>query len=130
MVGSLTPVLAGMSPILAGCPALIAEPEPRTWKPNAGLASAWQMIRSMDAAGYLGVVMPRFLLRLPYGKDAAQTDAFAFEEMLTPEHEHYLWGSGAVLCALLLAESFVASGWDLQFDEGREIHDSHRDIYQ
>ena len=89
-----------------------------------------QLHIKLASAGYLGVVTPRFLLRLPYGKDAAQTESFAFDEMPTPDHEKYLWGSGAVLCALLLAEGFVASGWDLRFEDGREVHNLPVHVYQ
>ena len=79
------------------------------------------MIRDMDVSRYLGLAIPALLLRQPYGKNAAEIESFAFEEMATPEHENYLWGSGAVLCGLLLAEGFAASGWQLTFDEGMDV---------
>jgi type VI secretion system protein ImpC len=125
-----TPFLAGVSTSLVGCASLATDPEPRTWKPNAALATAWQMIRGMAPARYLGVVTPRFLLRLPYGKDAASTESFAFEEMPAPEHEHYLWGSSAVLCALLMAEGFVASGWQMNLDDIRQIDGLPLHVYR
>jgi type VI secretion system protein ImpC len=118
-----TPILAGVSPRIVGCASFLTEPDPRTWKPNATLAGAWEMIRGMEASQYLGVVMPRFLLRLPYGKDATEVEAFAFEEMATPEHEHYLWGSGAVLAGLLLAEGFAADRWQLQPADHVEVRE-------
>ena len=105
-------------------------PEPSDWKRDPALAAAWDMIRSMDAARYLGVVTPRFLLRLPYGKNATETESFAFEEMPTPDHAAYLWGSGAVLCGLVLAEAFVESGWQLSFDDGVEVHGLPVHIYR
>ncbi len=116
-----TPILAAAATTLVGCPSLTEAPEPRSWKPDSTLAAAWDMIRGTEVSRYVGLVTPRFLLRLPYGKDAAQTDAFAFEELLKLEHESYLWGSGAVLCGLLLAEGFVASGWQLNFEDGTEV---------
>jgi type VI secretion system protein ImpC len=127
---SRTPILAGATPTLVGCPSLLDAPEPREWQPDAALAAGWDMIRGMDVARYLGVVMPRFLLRLPYGKNAAETETFAFEEMPTPDHEAYLWGSGAVLCGLLLAEGFVESGWQLSFDDGAEVHGLPVHVYR
>src|SRR5262249_4276158 len=119
---SRTPVLAGIDPVIAGCASLTADPEPRTWKSDAALAAAWEMIRGMSPARSLGAVAPRILLRLPYGKKGARTESFAFEELPAANHEGLLWGSGAVACALLLAEAFVASGWNLELDEPREIH--------
>ena len=125
-----TPILASAATMLVGCPSLAAEPDPRLWKPDAAIAAAWEMIRGMEASRYLGLVTPRFLIRLPYGKDAAQTDSFAFEEMPKLEHESYLWGSGAVLCGLLLAEAFVASGWQLNFDEHKEVNGLPVHVYR
>jgi type VI secretion system protein ImpC len=116
-----TPVLAGASPRLVGCKALTSDPDPREWKADAAVASAWKMIRGMAECQYLGVAIPRFVLRLPYGKNAAETSSFAFEEMPSSEHEYYLWGSAAVACALLLAEGFVASGWQMNPDDVRQV---------
>ncbi|MBI2803856.1 MAG: type VI secretion system contractile sheath large subunit [Planctomycetes bacterium] len=124
-----TPVLAAASPRLVGCPSLASDPDPREWKADPNLKAAWQMIRSLAPAKYLGLVMPRFLLRLPYGKNATETEAFAFEEMPTPEHEHYLWGSGAVLCALMLAEGFVAAGWDIGLADIRQLNGLPLHVY-
>jgi len=127
---SRTPILAGASTTLVGCTSLRDTPEPRDWKPNASLVAAWDMIRGIDASRYLGLVTPRFVLRLPYGKNATETESFAFEEMPTLEHEAYLWGSGAVLGALLLAEGFVASGWQLSLDEGGQVDGLPVHIYR
>lgn len=114
-----TPVLAAASPQLFGCPSLASDPDPRDWQPDSSIAGAYQMIRVLPHARFLGLVVPRFLLRLPYGKDATRTEAFSFEE--NPRHDDYLWGSGAVAAALLLAEGFVASGWGLNPDDVRQI---------
>jgi type VI secretion system protein ImpC len=125
-----TPILAGATTMLAGCRSLSETPEPRDWTPDAGIVAAWDMIRGIEASRYLGVVTPRFLLRLPYGKDAAETESFAFKEMPAPDHEAYLWGSGSVLVALVLAEAFVESGWQIQFDDGVEVHGLPVHVYR
>ena len=95
-VQARTPVLAGASPMVLGCRSLMESPEPRDWQPDTNLAAAWDMIRGMHVSRYVALVTPRFLLRLPYGKDATETESFAFEEMPTADHDAYLWGSGAV----------------------------------
>jgi type VI secretion system protein ImpC len=125
-----TPILAAAAPMLVGCASWAATPDPRLWKPDPAIDAAWEMVRGMEVSRYLGLVTPRFLMRLPYGKDAGQTESFAFEEMPQPEHENYLWGSGAVLCGLLLAEGFVASGWQLNADEGREVNGLPVHVYR
>lgn len=71
-------------------------------------APAWESLRNSRAAGHLCVSTPGFLLRLPYGAELDEIDRFDFEEMPgSPVHEHYLWGSAALVCAALLAKSLV-----------------------
>jgi type VI secretion system protein ImpC len=63
----------------------------------------------------VGLALPRFLLRLPYGEKTAPVESFAFEEMPdAPAHEDYLWGNAAFACTLLLAESFKNQGWAMR----------------
>jgi type VI secretion system protein ImpC len=81
------------------------------------------------------MAMPRFLLRLPYGKDTSAIDSFPFEEMpqtdKAPEHKAYLWGNPAFFCAYLLGKSFLAHGWKLNPLERRidnlPMHVYHED---
>jgi type VI secretion system protein ImpC len=58
----------------------------------------------------LSLALPRFLLRLPYGKKTDPCELVRFEEMPeeTREHESYLWGSPALLGALAIGESVAA----------------------
>ena len=64
----------------------------------------WDELRSIPEASYLGLALPRFLLRLPYGRHTSQTDSFEFEEMPgQPVHARYLWGNPALACLALLA---------------------------
>jgi type VI secretion system protein ImpC len=70
-------------------------------------------LRQSDVAQWLGLVMPRFLLRLPYGKATTPIESFPFEEMHGSEHEKYLWGNPALVCASLVAQGFTESGWEL-----------------
>src|SRR5260221_13265479 len=92
------PFLAAASPAVVGAKSFAAA-DPDTWQPLEGEgAQAWEMLRSMPQASYLGLALPRFLLRLPYGKNTDPIDAFAFEEL--PEgsaHEGYLWGNPAIV---------------------------------
>ncbi len=40
----------------------------------------WQLVARSDDARYLGLTMPRYLARLPYGSKTDPVEAFAFEE--------------------------------------------------
>ena len=111
------PFLAAASPRLLGCRSLAETPNPRDWKlvmePDA--AQAWEALRRSSEAAWIGLALPRFLLRLPYGKETDPVESFDFEEMPgEPEHEDYLWGKPAFACALLLAQSFSENGWEMR----------------
>ena len=80
-----------------------------------GLTKVFAALRSAVEARWIGLIMPRFLLRLPYGRKTDSTERFDFEEMPSPpEHHRYLWCNPAVAGAYLLGEAFTRSGWDMQ----------------
>src|SRR5262249_25302829 len=63
-------------------------------------------------AALLGLAVPRFLVRLPYGENTQSIDKFSYEEMSRPpDRSHYLWGNPALACAALLAQAFHKQGW-------------------
>jgi type VI secretion system protein ImpC len=93
-----------------------------------GLDEVFTKLRLTLKAMWIGLALPRFLLRLPYGKDTDETETFAFEEMPSPpQHKRYLWGNPAFACAYLLGEAFTRHGWDMrpglvQDIEGLPLH--------
>ena len=118
------PFFAGAGPRLLGCDSVLELPDARRWKtPMSGeVAASWQSLRSSPEARFVGLALPRFLLRLPYGKDTQPAELFQFEEMPDPTtHESYLWGCPAFACALLLSESFAEQGWELRPGANSEI---------
>jgi predicted component of type VI protein secretion system len=63
-----------------------------------------ELFRDIPEASYLGLALPRLLLRLPYGSHTSPIDSFPFEEMPgAPAHHHYLWGNAALACLAVLA---------------------------
>jgi type VI secretion system protein ImpC len=118
-----TAVLAGAEPGLVGCASLAATPDPDDWSAPAGEgAEAWAALRRLPEARFVGLALPRLLLRLPYGKETNAVEAFDFEELSTPPgHEEYLWGSPALATALLLGEAFLEDGWGLRPGSSQEI---------
>jgi len=117
------PFLAAASPRLLGCSSLASTPQPREWKAlPPDLARAWAELRHLPEAGAVGLALPRFLLRLPYGKKTSPLESFAFEEFSDlPAHDEYLWGNPAFAVALLLAQSFSGAGWEMRPGAGMEI---------
>jgi predicted component of type VI protein secretion system len=79
---------------------------------SPGIAS--QFFSDIPEATYLGLALPRLLLRLPYGPRTSPIDSFAFEEMSgAPVHEHFLWGNAALACLAVLLR---ADADDLNLD--------------
>lgn len=67
---------------------------------------SWQQLRRSPVADRLFVTCPRALLRLPYGKRTAVIDSFTYEELPEPgAHDYYLWGNGAYLLLMALAQA-------------------------
>jgi type VI secretion system protein ImpC len=124
------PFLAAASPQVLGCDSLATTPDPDDWQRPLAQEEreAWQMLRRLPEATYLGLVTPRFLLRLPYGRETEPVEGFGFEEAHGKlEHEEYLWGNPAFACVYLLAEAFSRYEWDLrpgviQSIEGLPLH--------
>ena len=93
---------------------------------------AWEALRKLPQAASIGLVAPRFLLRLPYGRTTEPIESFAFEEISDPaDHERFLWGNPAIACACLLGQSFRENGWsfepgDLAELNGLPVHTSRQ----
>lgn len=71
----------------------------------------WQSFRESEDARYVGLTLPRFLLRLPYGPDTEPVKAFNFTENVTAGHDKYLWGNSAFTFASRLTDSFAKYRW-------------------
>lgn len=104
--------LAEGSATLLGCDSLADTPHPRDWKDTP---ESWPRLRRLPEAASISLALPRFLLRLPYGKKTSPLESIDFEEFpSTPIHEEYLWGNPAFAVALLLGQSFSEAGWQMQ----------------
>jgi type VI secretion system protein ImpC len=85
--------------------------DPDDWD-SAPLAG-WEEFRRSAAAHWVGLTLPRFLLRVPYGAKTDECTALDFEETEDGAlpHDHYLWGNSALLVARLHGEA-AADGDD------------------
>ena len=73
---------------------------------------AWRSLRDEEDTRYLGLCLPRYLARLPYGALTDPLDAFAFEEDTTgPDASKLLWGNPAFPFAINVVRAFSAYGW-------------------
>lgn len=73
----------------------------------------WNNFRDSEDARYIGLTLPRFLLRLPYGEQNP-IRSFCYEEQVNGETAaNYLWGNAGFACAANMARSFQKYGWTL-----------------
>ncbi len=73
---------------------------------------AWNSFRETEDARFVGLTLPRVLMRPPYRDDGARADGFRFrEEVGGPGRENYLWGSAAYAFGAVLVRAFADSGW-------------------
>ncbi len=74
--------------------------------------AAWRSLRESEDAKYIGLAMPRFLARTPYGAKTNPVDAFNFEEDTgSADHGKYGWGNAAYAMAVNINRSFKMYGW-------------------
>jgi len=71
----------------------------------------WQSFRDSEDARYVGLCLPRFLLRLPYDPQNQPIKAFNYSEDVSASHEHYLWGNAAFAFTSRLTDSFAKYRW-------------------
>ncbi len=133
------PFLAAADSALVGCRSLAAAPDSDDWTDTlpAEAGEAWQALRGLPEATYLGLYLPRFLLRFPYGKRTDPVRSFDFEEITddmddAARHAAYLWGNPAFAAICLVGQAFSEAGWDLRPGapnqlEGMPLHVFTRD---
>ena len=75
------------------------------------IAQAWDALRALPEAAYVGLASPRFLLRRPYGAKSEPIYEFDFEEFTEAEGlSGMLWANPVALVVILLARSFRKTG--------------------
>jgi len=127
------PFLTAASSLTLGCKSFDDTPDPDDWthQLDATGRDAWAALRKLPEATSLGLLLPRFLLRLPHGKETNPVESFDFEEV--PEgqpHEGYLWGNPALALAYLLGDAFTRAGWDVTNGLAAELKDLPVHVYK
>ena len=89
-------------------------PDLKAWLGTADYVK-WRSFRQTEDARYVGLVMPRFMLRLPYGPDTLPVQSFNYtEDVKGPDHDNYLWGNASFAFSNTLIDAFSNDGWCVQ----------------
>ena len=70
----------------------------------------WRSFRESENARYVGLTLPRFLLRVPYGQDTVPARSFVFEEEAA-SNDDFCWGNTSFALASRLTDSFAKYRW-------------------
>ena len=74
--------------------------------------AAWRGLRESDESRYIGLAMPRFLARAPYGATTNPVDDFDFEEEAGDgDQGKYAWCNAAYAMAVSITRAFELYGW-------------------
>ena len=109
-----TPFISGASPTIMQMSSWqeLANPRDLTKIFTTPEYAAWRSLRESEDSRYLGLAMPRFLSRLPYGAKTNPVEAFAFEEdTAAADHSRYTWANAAYAMATNINRSFKQYGW-------------------
>ena len=72
----------------------------------------WRSLRESEDSRYIGLTMPRFLGRIPFGAKTNPLEDFDFEEETAGgEHSKYLWTNSAYAMGVNINRSFKEFGW-------------------
>ncbi|HLV33298.1 MAG TPA: type VI secretion system contractile sheath large subunit [Chitinispirillaceae bacterium] len=75
----------------------------------------WNAFRQTEDSRYVGLTLPRFMLRLPYGPETQPVKEFNYSESVTgDDHDKYLWGNASFSFAANMVRSFIDNGWCVQ----------------
>ena len=108
------PFIAGAAPTVMQMDSWQELANPRDLTKIFGNAeyAAWRSLRESEDSRYVGLAMPRFLARLPYGAKTSPVDEFDFEEDTgAADHQKYTWANAAYAMAVNINRSFKYYGW-------------------
>lgn len=72
----------------------------------------WNAMRQYDDMRFVGLVLPRILMRAPYTDSPARRDGFHFrEEVQQTDGSGHLWGNAAFALAATVLRAFANFGW-------------------
>ncbi|MEO2013330.1 MAG: type VI secretion system contractile sheath large subunit, partial [Fuerstiella sp.] len=72
----------------------------------------WHSLREQSDTQFLGLTLPRILMREPYRDDGGHRHGFRFvEDVQGADREAYLWGSSAWAMGAVILRAFDSCGW-------------------
>lgn len=108
------PFVGSVSPKFFGCQSMHEFSELRDIEGmlDTPKYAAWNALRETEEAAYVGLTMPRYIVRAPYNNETNPAEGIRFSEQISGgSDDDYLWGPSSMLFARNLTKSFETSGW-------------------
>ncbi|TWA70028.1 type VI secretion system protein ImpD [Azospirillum brasilense] len=121
-LGGLSAIAAAaFAPMILGCaPATLGVERFSDLTPNTDLSAVFQgaeharfaRFQAQEDARFLGLALPRVLVRAPYADDGTRCDGFRFRENAeAPDGRELLWGNAAFAFGAVVLRAFANHGW-------------------
>ncbi len=108
------PFIAAASPVVMNMDSWQELADPRDLTKIFGTPeyAAWRSLRESEDSRYIGLTLPRFLSRLPYGVRTSPVEEFVFEEdVANADHSKYIWSNSAYAMGVNINRAFKLYGW-------------------
>jgi type VI secretion system protein ImpC len=107
------PFIAGVSPTIMqmGSWQELANPRDLTKIFGTPEYAPWRSLREAEDSRYIGLAMPRFLGRYPYGKNNPVEEFDFQEDTEGAAHDKFSWVNSAFAMAVNITRSFKLYGW-------------------
>jgi len=108
-----SPFIAGVSPTLMQMESWqeLANPRDLTKIFTTPEYAPWRSLRESEDSRYVGLAMPRFLGRYPYGKNNPVEEFNFQEDTEGARHDKFAWVNSAYGMAVNITRSFKLFGW-------------------
>lgn len=111
---AFSPVVVGATPVMLGLDSFaeLALPIEVETAFRTADYERWRSLQRTEDARFAGVVLPRVLMRLPYGADYRRVDGFCFREDVSAiDGSGYLWGTAVYAFGAVVVRAFHEYGW-------------------
>jgi type VI secretion system protein ImpC len=108
------PFIAGASPLMFDMTSFntIGEPRDMAKIMESSEMIKWRDFRKSEDSRYCALVLPRVLMRLPYGAATKPVEGVSFEEDVDgTDHDKYLWGNAVWTLAERMTTAFSTYNW-------------------
>lgn len=120
------PFVSQITPEIFGAESFENFSEANSWKinPETSEYKLWSALRVIPESSYLGISLPSFMGRIPYGSQTESTELFSFEEFnVVPKHTEFLWVNSCFAYAYALTRQFCENGWNINQNNATVLDD-------